>query len=65
MSYKKAESNSFAEYQMGQGFGAAVTGNINTTEGVAKLAQKGMNALPAGLRLERVRRVPFSPFPLS
>jgi hypothetical protein len=50
MSYKKAESNSFAEYQMGQGFGAAVTGNINTTEGVAKLAQKGMNALPAGLQ---------------
>lgn len=47
MSYKRADSNSFAEYQMNEGFGSAVTGQ---TEVVARLAQKNMDQLPAGLQ---------------
>jgi len=49
MAYKKAETNSFAEYQMGEGFGFAVTGQ-SQTQGIASLAQKNMNKLPAGLQ---------------
>jgi hypothetical protein len=37
MAYKKAENNSFAEYQMGEGFGSAVTGkNGSMTTGDLK-----------------------------
>lgn len=30
MAYKKAETNSFAQYQLGEGFGSAVTGDVTT-----------------------------------
>ena len=51
MGYRKAETNSFAEYQVSkEGFGAAVTGNINSTGEVSRLAKGGMDSLPAGLQ---------------
>lgn len=50
MGYTRAETNSFAEYQTLKGFDSAVTGNINSTEKVSRLAKKGMTQLPAGLQ---------------
>lgn len=51
MGYTRAETNSFAEYQVSkEGFGAAVTGNINSTEEVSRLAQAGASHLPSGLQ---------------
>ena len=50
MSYKPSNSDSFGEYQLGEGFGAAVHGDINKIDQVAKLAQNGASRLPAGLQ---------------
>lgn len=57
MAYKKADSNSFAEYQMGEGFGSAVTGkNGSMTTGdlkqkmAAKMAKSAFDAMPKGLK---------------
>lgn len=57
MAYKKAETNSFAQYQMGEGFGSAVTGrNGSMTTGdlklkvAAKMAKSAFDALPKGLK---------------
>jgi len=49
MAYKRAESNNFAEYQIGEGFGAAVTGESDTAS-IARLAQQNRNSKPAGLQ---------------
>jgi hypothetical protein len=54
MAYKRANSNSFAEYQLGEGFKAAVTGQGDARFGesivdVSKLAEKGAGIFPAGL----------------
>jgi len=50
MSYKRSDSDSFGEYQLGEGFGAAVHGDINKTDKIAKWAQRGAESLPAGLQ---------------
>ena len=57
MAYKKADSNSFAEYQMGEGFGSAVTGkNGSMTTGdlkqkiASKIAKNAFDAMPKGLK---------------
>lgn len=57
MAYKKADSNSFAEYQMGEGFGSAVTGkNGSMTTGdlkqkiASKIAKSAFDVMPKGLR---------------
>jgi hypothetical protein len=50
MSYKPSNSDSFGEYQLGEGFGAAVHGDVNKTDKIARLAQQGANHLPAGLQ---------------
>jgi len=50
MSYKRSDSDSFGEYQLGEGFGAAVHGEVNRTDEIAKWAQRGAESLPAGLQ---------------
>ena len=50
MSYKPSSDNSFGEYQLGEGFGSAVRGDINSIEEVSKLAERGSTELPAGLQ---------------
>jgi len=57
MAYKKADSNSFGEFQLNEGFGSAVTGKVGgmtagdlKTKGAAKIAQKAFNALPKSLK---------------
>ena len=49
MSYKRSDSDSFGEYQLGEGFGAAVNGDINISD-ASRLAQQGSKNLPAGLQ---------------
>lgn len=50
MSYKPSNSDSFGEYQLGEGFGSAVHGDINKIDKVARLAEQGAQRLPAGLQ---------------
>ena len=54
MAYKEASSNSFAEYQLGEGFGSAVHGEADARFGaigdVAAKAKANANKLPAGLQ---------------
>jgi len=56
MAYKRADTNSFAEYQVGEGFGAAVNGKNGMNAGdlniasASRIARKNQNKLPAGLQ---------------
>lgn len=57
MAYKKAPNNSFAEYQLGEGFGQAVTGKTKegragdlSIKGAAKSLKSAYSALPKGLK---------------
>jgi len=50
MAYNRSDSDSFAEYQMGEGFGSAVTGQKQTTNNIARIAEQNSNRLPAGLQ---------------
>ena len=51
MSYKKDNNKSFADYQLGEGFSSAVTGDTEMSiKKVATIAQQNMDSLPAGLQ---------------
>jgi len=58
MAYKRAETNSFAQYQLGEGFGAAVNGKIQngsnagdlSTKAAARVAQKSYDRMPKDLK---------------
>jgi len=50
MSYRKDPIKSFAEYQVGEGFGQAVNGQDLSTQKAAKIGMTNAKALPGGLQ---------------